>query len=106
MKTQFDDPLPLRNDHRRITATGSFEWAPGDANHHCRISVRITQGTMVGAGHTGNYGTNDDTWECDVDAPNNGQWQLADVSAHGEAEMSSPPPADNWPDQTVSLQLA
>jgi hypothetical protein len=102
MKTNFDDPLPLSSDRRKITAQGPFEWAPGDAPH-CRITVVITQGTLRGTGDTGNYNNGDSTWECDVDG--GGQWQVGEVHCVGTVTTSAPPPADPWPPQDVALQL-
>lgn len=105
MKTQFDDPLELSSDGRRIFATGPIEWSPEDQGHRCQVNVTITQGAVSVPGSTGSYGTNDDTWECHVDAPDGAAWQVAPVRCHGEVAMSDPPPADQWPDQTVALQL-
>jgi hypothetical protein len=105
MKSNFDNPLVLSSDRRTITARGPLDWASGDAQH-CRITVQLTQGNLTAPGDTGNYGRNDDTWECDVRAPNHAQWQV-DQTVHcvGTITMSGPPSADPWPPQDVSLQL-
>jgi hypothetical protein len=102
--SNFDNPLELSSDRRKIVATGPLGWDPGDAEH-CRIKVKITQGNRVGHGDTGNYNQGETWWECDVKVDGGGQWQVADVTAHGTIEMSGPPPPSSWPDQTVSLQL-
>lgn len=105
MKTQFDDPLELSSDRKRIFAAGPITWSQNDQGHHCQINVTITQGAVSAPGSTGSYGTNDDTWECHVDAPDGAEWQVAPVQCRGVVTMSDPPPADQWPDQTVALQL-
>ena len=105
MKSNFDNPLALSSDGRTITATGPLDWAPGDADH-CRITVQLNQGDITAPGDTGNYGQNDDRWECDVRAPHNAQWQVGEtVHCVGTITMSGPPAPDSWPPQDVSLQL-
>jgi hypothetical protein len=106
MKTQFDNPLELSEDRRRITAKGPLEWDPGD-NRKCHIAVQITQGNLTGTGHTGNWNHGDHWWHCHVDAPHGEEWDdTADVRCVGTITMSAPPPALPWFPQTVALQLA
>jgi hypothetical protein len=105
MISKFDNPLELSSDRRTITATGPLTWGSGDAQH-CRIAVVLTQGSLSGTGDTGNYNDDDQTWECDVRAPNGAQWQVGQlVHCVGTITMSAPPPAQSWPPQDVSLQL-
>ena len=100
MQTNFDNPLEVSSDGRTIFATGPITWEPGD--DHCRISVVLTQGSLRATGDTGNYSTQDTTWECDVQLPTGQQWDLAKtVHCVGTA---TPPTSSTWPPQDVSLQ--
>jgi hypothetical protein len=109
MHSQFDDPLTLDDDRRKITATGPLTWNRNDAPN-CRISVTLTQGSppnqVTGTGHTGNYGHNKSVWSIDVQADDGASWDPNQpVVCNGTITMSGPPPADPWPEQTVSLVL-
>jgi hypothetical protein len=103
--SKFDDPLELSDDCRTIFATGELNWEPGDAPQ-CKVTVKITQDGNVGHGDTGNYGHNKSVWWCQVKRDDGKKWDPDDqVLCHGEFEMSGPPPAKFWPDQTVTLTL-
>jgi hypothetical protein len=106
MFSKFDDPLELSSDRRTITAAGPLkDWKPSDADH-CKITAKLTQGTLSATCRTGSYGRGNTSWDCKVDAPNGAHWDPdAPVHCHGEIEMSGPPPADPWPDQDVDLKV-
>ena len=103
MRTQFDR-LVLSSDRKTITASGAITWEPGD--DHCKIHVVLSQnnGAINGTGDTPNYGTDDPSWECDVQisTPHNGQWDPSlQVHCVGTAQ---PPTSAPWPPQDLPLQ--
>jgi hypothetical protein len=105
MNSQFDDPLELSDDRRKITARGPLEWNPDDAKH-CRITVVLTQSGHSGHGDTGNYNHGDDTWDCDVERDDGGRWDPSlPVHCVGTIHIETPPNPDLWPPQDVQLEL-
>jgi hypothetical protein len=105
MRPNFDSPLALDNDNRRVDATGPIKWdgAPGQ----CEVAVTITQtvngATVVATGKSSNYNAPRPTWQADADTDDDQQLQAGTATAEGVLTLTNPSrPAVRW-SQPVQL---
>ena len=106
MKPNFDSPLSLDNDNRRVDAIGPLEWE--GATGQCRVAVTITQiingATVLATGESGNYNSNEPTWDTHADTRNGLQLRPGPAQATGVLTLTDPTrPSIQWT-ETVQLQ--
>jgi hypothetical protein len=106
VKPNFDSPLNLDRDNRRVDATGPLDWQ--GATGQCRVVVTITQTvngtTVVATGDSGNYNAPEPTWDANADTEHHEQLQPGSAHAEGVLTLTDPPrPEIRW-SEDVQLQ--
>jgi hypothetical protein len=105
MKPNFDSPLDLTHDRRRVDAKGPLHW--NDTNSKCTIDVTIFQGSVIAKGTSNDYDTNEPDWEAEARTQDNIRLAPGAAVAVGvvtlEDEDEEPP--DPW-SQPVTLRDA
>src|SRR4051812_16497872 len=106
MKPNFDSPLPLDNNNRRVDAAGPLDWE--GATGQCEVAVTITQTvnghTVTARGDSSSYNSPEPTWQADADTDNNQQLQPGSAQAAGILTLTDPTrPPVRWT-EIVQLQ--
>jgi hypothetical protein len=105
MKPNFNSPLLLDNDNRRVDAAGPFNWE--GATGQCEVAVTITQSlngsTVVATGDSSSYNAPQPNWQADADTVDNKQLQPGSAIAEGVVTLTNPSrPPVRW-SQPVEL---
>jgi hypothetical protein len=107
MKANFNSPLDLSSNQKKVKVCGPLVWEQDNVDRICVKNVQITQGDVVATGASGEFKRGDgDQWWCDVDTHDDATLAPGLATASGIVRRTRPgPEIDVFPwSQAVFLQ--
>jgi hypothetical protein len=106
MKANFNSPLELSSNRKKVKVRGPLVWEDDGVERICVKNVQITQGNVVARGVSGEFKRGDgDLWWCDAET-DGATFAPGLATASGTVERTRPEPkVDVFPwSQAVFLQ--
>ncbi len=106
MKANFNSPLMLSSNRKRVKVRGPLLWEADGVSRVCVKDVQVTQGDVVARGTSGEFKRGDgNEWWCDCDTSEDATFAPGVATAVGTIERTEPGPVADVFDWTQVLFL-